>query len=253
MPTANPEPPRLVITGDDFGISLAVNVAIEEYHRAGALHQASLMVAEEHVEGAVEIARRNPGLRVGLHLTLCDGRATEPSALTDARGRFVTSPARAGMRYAFDPRLREPLRLEIRRQFERFLGLGFPPTYWDGHTHLHLHPLIFRLTLPIAQEFGFKFTRLVREPGPFGLIPWIFQRLSAAAIRRLEGAGIGYADRVFGLRQTGWMNEAAFRNAARQAIGVTEIYFHPGAERTSPDGKTIARLLRETPMLARFQ
>ena len=35
------------------------------------------MVAEKHVPGAVEIARRNPQLRVGLHLTLCDGHATE--------------------------------------------------------------------------------------------------------------------------------------------------------------------------------
>jgi hopanoid biosynthesis associated protein HpnK len=245
MPTANAAPTRIVITGDDFGVSPNVNNAIEAYHRAGALHQASIMVAEKHVDHAVEIARRNPSLQVGLHLSLCDGYATAPSALTDTHGNFATSPTVAGLRYALDPRVREPLRQEIRRQFERFATLGFPPTYWDGHTHLHLHPLVFKLTLPIALEFGFKSTRLVREPGLFGPIPWIFQRLSALAAPELDQAGIAYADWVFGLRYSGRMSESAFRKAIREAQGITEIYFHPGAECSPPDGKTLAALLLE--------
>jgi hopanoid biosynthesis associated protein HpnK len=247
MPTANVQSPHIVITGDDFGISQEVNNAIEEYHRAGALHQASLMIAEDHVDHAIEIARRNPELRVGLHLTLCDGRATAPSVLTDLNGRFVTSPTAAGLRYTFDRQLREPLRQEIRRQFQRFAALGLPPTYWDGHTHLHLHPLVFNLALPIAREFGFKSTRLVREPGPPGLIPWIFQRLSASAARELDRAGITYANRVFGLRRSGRMTGSAFREAIGAAQGLTEIYFHPGAESAPPDGKTLAALLRNAP------
>jgi hopanoid biosynthesis associated protein HpnK len=245
MPTANPEPLRIVITGDDFGVSTVVNTAIEEYHRAGALHQASLMVAEEQVAEAVEIARRHPRLRVGLHLTLCDGRATEDSELTGADGRFVPSPARAGLQYAFNRKLATPLRLEIRRQFERFLSLGFPPTYWDGHTHLHLHPLVFSLTLPIAEELGFKSVRLVREPGPFALVPWVFQRLSAMAIPSLRPAGIEYADQVFGLRATGGMTEAAFAEAFRQASGTAEIYFHPGAETNPPAPMALAAMLEK--------
>jgi chitin disaccharide deacetylase len=246
MPTANAEPPCIVITGDDFGVSPKVNGAIEAYHRAGALHQASLMVAERHVDHAVEIARRNPKLRVGLHLTLCNGHATETSALTDGCGLFMTSPAIAGFRYALDPRLRAPLKQEIRSQFERFVALGFPPTYWDGHTHLHLHPLIFRLTLPIAQEFLFKFTRIVREPGSFGLIPWIFERLSAAAVPALQKARIGFADHVFGLRRTGNMTESAFREAILHADGTTEIYFHPAAERCPPAPDRLAGLLADS-------
>ena len=244
MPTANLQSTRVYITGDDFGLSPAVNAAIEAYHRAGALHQASLMVGEMNVDEAVEIARRNPRLRVGLHLTLCEGNATGRSALTDKQGRFTKSPALAGLRYAVNPRLLEPLRLEIRRQFEQFLALGFPPTYWDGHTHLHLHPLIFRLTLPIAAQLGFKVTRLVREPGPFALIPWIFKQLSAAAIPSLEKARMRYADQVIGLRDTGCMTEATFREAIGKAKGLTEIYFHPGAEASPPSPEHLATLLQ---------
>jgi hopanoid biosynthesis associated protein HpnK len=235
----------LILTGDDFGRSHAVNEAIARYHAAGALTQASLMVAEPHAGEALEIARRFPDLRVGLHLTLCDGRATERSALTNSAGSFVRSPAIAGLRYACDPRLREPLRAEIRRQFERFHGAGLPPTYWDGHTHLHLHPVVLRLTLPIAREFGFRFVRLVREPGPPALTPWIFQLLSAAAIPALHRERIDYAARVFGLRRTGRMTSATIRTALdAHTDRTTEIYFHPGAESGLPEPAELAALVR---------
>ncbi|MDQ3625425.1 MAG: ChbG/HpnK family deacetylase, partial [Verrucomicrobiota bacterium] len=190
---------RLMLTGDDFGRSAAVNEAVERACEGGLLTQASLMVHEAGVDEAVRIARRHPGLCVGLHLTLCAGHSAAVSALTDARGRLPRAPGWAGLRYAFEPRLIQPLRAEIRRQFEGFLALGFAPSYWDGHAHLHLHPTLLRLTLPIAGELGFRFVRLVREPGPPpALIPWIFQRLSQGAVPRLRAAGIGYADRVWG-------------------------------------------------------
>ena len=140
----------LIVTGDDFGRSAEVNEAVERFHRAGLLTQASLMVNEPGVEEAVRIARRNPGLTVGLHLTLCSGRASGKTPLADGRGFLPPSPAWAGLRYAFDRALRPALRAEIEAQFEAFAGLGFPPVYWDGHTHLHLHPAVFDLTLPVA-------------------------------------------------------------------------------------------------------
>jgi hopanoid biosynthesis associated protein HpnK len=234
----------LILTGDDFGRSPGVNAAIVRYHAAGALTHASLMVAESHADEAAALAREHPRLTIGLHLTICAGHATELSPLTDDSGKLIASPARAGVRYAFNRWLREPLRAEIRRQFEKFRALGFPPTYWDGHTHLHLHPLIFQLTLPIAQEFGFRFVRLVREPGPPALVPWILQRLSAAAIPALKQAGIGFADRVIGLRQTGRMSLEVFRTAlASRGEGTTEIYFHPGAELNPPEPAALAQLL----------
>ena len=220
-----------ILTGDDFGRSARVNESIARCHRIGVLTHASLMVNEPHAEEAAEIARRHPQLRVGLHLTLCAGQASEVSALTDEAGNFEPSPAKAGLRYFFRPSLRPALAVEIRAQFEKFRALGFPPTYWDGHTHLHLHPTIFALTLPIAVEHGFTFTRLVRAPKPRSFLGHIFAALSARARPKLLENQIGFADRVYGLRETGRMTNAAFRRLIAQAPdGTTEIYFHPGAE-----------------------
>ena len=202
------------------------------------------MVNEPAAAEAADIARRNPALHVGLHLTLCAGRAAQVSALTDESGNFPASPTRAGLRYAFSPSLAQPLQQEIRAQFTRFRALGFAPAYWDGHTHLHLHPTILRLTLPIAAEHGFRALRLVREPGPFALVPRIFQRLSRAAIPHLEKHGIRFADRVFGLRETGRMTTAALaRILENLPDGLSELYFHPGAEPAEPDYAALTPLL----------
>ena len=230
-------PHRLILTGDDFGRSPEVNAAIERWHRAGALTQASLMVNEPHAAEAVEIARRNPALRVGLHLTLCDGRDSNGAAMSD-------SPAIAGLRFAFFPGARSWLRGEIAAQFARFRSLGFGATYWDGHTHLHQHPVVLAATLPIAREHGFRFTRVVREPGPRAILPGVFSMLSAYAIPRLRSAGIGFSDAVFGLRKSGRMDLEELRRAVQHASrAATEIYFHPGAESVLSDPAEVARVV----------
>jgi predicted glycoside hydrolase/deacetylase ChbG (UPF0249 family) len=229
---------RLILTADDFGRSPEINAAIARWFRAGALTHASLMVNEPHAAEAVALARELTGLQVGLHLTLCGGLAS------DGR-QMPRSPTWAGLRLAFSPGARAWARREIAAQFSRFRDLGLPSTYWDGHTHLHLHPVVFRLTLPIARERGFGFTRVVREPGPWALVPWIFERLSRRAVPALRAAKIGFADRVFGLRQSGRMDPPELERAlALSAEGTTEIYFHPGAEDRIAEGD-VARTVAE--------
>lgn len=247
MTTGGGSSRRVLVTADDFGVSPQVNAEIERYFKAGALHRASLMVNGPAVDEAVAIARRNPGLDVGLHLTLCDGLASAVSKLTDSDRRLPRTPAAAGIRYAFCPWLHSALRQEIEAQFAAFRRLGLPPTYWDGHTHLHLHPTVLRLSIPFAHAHAFTFTRLVREPGANGLLPVIFNALSAAAIPALDRSGIAYADAVFGLTATGRMTKAAFQAALEQAgEGTTEIYFHPGAEVDPPSPEELAELLRSS-------
>ena len=91
---------RLIVTGDDFGLAVPVNEAIEEAHRHGILTAASLMVGAEAAADAVERARRLPSLRVGLHLVLVEGRSVLPPEaipdLVDRHGEFSPRLVRAG-------------------------------------------------------------------------------------------------------------------------------------------------------------
>ena len=230
------------MTGDDFGLNSRVNEAVERYHQAGLLTQASLMVNEPGVDEALRVARRNPRMLVGLHLVLCAGRAALRSPLTDAALRLADSPARAGLRYAFSPWLSGPLVAEIAAQFEKFRALGLEPVYWDGHTHLHLHPTVLKLTLPVAAANGFRVTRLVREPGG-GMLPWVFRTLSRAAAVKLTRHGIRAVDGVYGLRDTGAMTTARAGQILRTLPeGWSELYFHPGAEPEELDASRLVEL-----------
>ena len=65
---------HLIITADDFGLDLAINEAVEQAFTGGVLTAASLMVGQPASGDAVERARRLPGLRVGLHVTLTGAR-----------------------------------------------------------------------------------------------------------------------------------------------------------------------------------
>jgi chitin disaccharide deacetylase len=234
---------QIILTADDFGRSAEVNSAILAWAKSGALTQASLMVNEAEAAAGVALGRVVPGLRIGLHLTLCDGKASNGAPLP-------RSPAWAGLRYAFWPGARAWLRGEIEAQFARFLEFNLPPTYWDGHTHLHLHPVVLPIAMPIARRRGFTATRLVREPGPPALLPWIFRRLSNRVAPRLGAAGISFTDFVFGLRNTGRMEMRDFEQAlAATKRGTVEIYFHPGADPRLPEPEAVAELLR-APRLA---
>src|SRR5207245_2662387 len=68
-------PRRLIINADDFGRSAAINEAVIRAHKEGVLTTASLMVNEPALEEAVQLARQNPALGVGLHLTLLCGHS----------------------------------------------------------------------------------------------------------------------------------------------------------------------------------
>ncbi|MGC2413746.1 MAG: hopanoid biosynthesis-associated protein HpnK, partial [Stellaceae bacterium] len=149
---------RLIVTADDFGRDVAINEAVEAAQRDGILTSASLMVGAPKAADAVARARRMPGLKVGLHLVLIDGRPVLPPAeipgLVTAGGRFDDNQIRAGLRYFFMPRVRRLLAAEIRAQFEAFRATGLVLDHVNAHQHLHLHPTIARLVVEIGRDYG---------------------------------------------------------------------------------------------------
>ncbi|USI74542.1 hopanoid biosynthesis-associated protein HpnK [Sphingomonas morindae] len=236
--------PRLIVTADDFGASISVNAAIERGHRDGILTCASLMVAGEAAADAVARARRLPGLGVGLHLVLVEGRPVLPPSavpdLVDAHGRFRTNMARAGATIFFKPAARRQLAAEIRAQFEAFARTGLTLDHVNAHKHFHLHPTIAGLVLRIGRQFGLRAARAPIEPlAPVaaveparatlaGRIAAPYARLLA---RRLRRAGVRVPDAVFGLAWSGAMTPARVAGlVAHLPSGVSELYVHP-AER----------------------
>ena len=238
---------RLIVNADDFGRSRGINDAVIQAHTGGILTTASLMVGEPAFAEAVTLARQNPRLGVGLHLTLSCGRATLPPekipGLVNARGEFENRPAALGWRYFFRRELREPLRREIHAQFDGFRGSGLPLDHVNGHQHLHLHPTILRILMEDADQLGIRHVRLTRDPfwlnarlasGAWGYRAthaFIYLCLSARARRAFKSRGIRHTRRVFGLLQNGRVDEAfIMRLLPSLPSGDSELYSHPSLD-----------------------
>ena len=102
---------RLIVNADDFGRSHSINEAVIRAHREGILTGASLMTNEPGFDEAVKLAKENPKLGVGLHLTLLCGHSALPPekipGLVNPRGEFSENPVAAGFRYFFQRGLRD--------------------------------------------------------------------------------------------------------------------------------------------------
>jgi hopanoid biosynthesis associated protein HpnK len=243
---------RLIVNADDFGASPAINQAVIRAHREGILTTASLMVNEPAQAAAVRLARENPRLGVGLHLTLLLGRAALPPeqipGLVNARGGFSRRPVGVGLRYFFLRRLRAQLRAEIHAQFAKFHATGLPLDHVNGHLHLHLHPVVFDLLMEDAAALGIRHLRLTRDclarsrrlaRGRWGYRvshALIYELLSRRAREPLRRRGIRHAQITFGLLQTGRVDEDyVLKLLPELPAGDSELYSHPSLDEFKPE------------------
>jgi chitin disaccharide deacetylase len=229
---------RLIVTADDFGLTLSVNEAVEEGHRRGILTAASLMVTGDAAADAVARAKHLPQLGVGLHLVLVDGAPVLPPeqipALVGSDGRFSPNVLAQGVRIFCLPEARRQLAAEIRAQLEAFRATGLALDHVNAHHHFHLHPTIQQTLLRLAPEFGIRAMRLPLEPVAASgrRMAWLTGAMEARHARRLrqrlDRAGMAHNDWIFGLGDTGAMTPERLRHYLETLPdGVSEIYFHP--------------------------
>jgi chitin disaccharide deacetylase len=244
---------RVIITGDDFGLSPVVNAAIVQAYREGILTCASLMINGPAWQEAVDLTKAHPDLCVGLHLTLIQGRGVLPPSdiphLADTQGNFRQDPVGAGLIYFFSRRARQEIRAELEAQVEKMLTAGLHPRFLNGHLNIHLHPAVWPLVPRLAADYNIPAVRLARENLTVSLSlssrrfvyktahALIFAWLSRRAAK--TAGKLKTNDHLFGLLNDGAMDEPFLLGLLPGlAPGVTEIYCHPatlsGREPTWP-------------------
>ena len=245
----NPQSPRrLIVNADDFGLSSSVNEAVIRAHREGVLTTASLMVNESGFAEAVRLAKENPHLGIGLHLTFLMGHSALPPekipGLVNARSEFSNSPVGVGMRCFFKRSLREQLRAEIHAQFAKFHATGLTLDHVNGHLHLHLHPVIFKILMEDADKLRITHLRLTRDclsrsrrmsrGHLFYKISHtaIFEFLSRRARPVLAAKKIRHAQITFGLLQDSRVDEEyLLKLLSELPPGDSELYSHPSLDK----------------------
>ncbi|WP_353069110.1 ChbG/HpnK family deacetylase [Tunturibacter empetritectus] len=240
-------PARLIINADDFGLTRGVNRAVMELHQAGSLTSATLMATGAAFDDAVALARTNPTLGVGCHITLTDGLPVSPaqsiSTLLGPDGTtfrpslvdFVQALVRG--KISEDEVEREAL-----AQVEKLRGAGIEVTHLDTHKHTHLFPAVTRPLLRVAERCGIGAIRNPFED------PWSLALGHGNRIRRLQVKLLGSlhsrferqpqirnsrvltTDGTIGISATGHLDAPTLHELllALPADGTFELCCHPG-------------------------
>jgi predicted glycoside hydrolase/deacetylase ChbG (UPF0249 family) len=216
---------RLVVNADDFGRSSSINHAVVRAHREGILTTASLMVNESTFEEAVTLARENPQLGVGLHLSLAN------------------CPVAAGFRFFFNRSLRPQLKVEIRSQLQKFISSELALDHVNSHHHLHMHPTVSRILLECLRELKITRVRLTCEPFWVNMRniagrrfrnvshALIYAMLARPARRAFQKDRIRHPRFVFGLMQNHAVDEAYLHQLLPALpVGDSELYSHPSLD-----------------------
>lgn len=213
---------KLVVNADDFGFTRDVNDGIVEAHRNGILTATTLMANGDAFDHAVELARENPALDIGVHLTLVGGPG-QPAKLPALVREIVLG--------------RVPIYDELRRQVGKVLQAGIRPTHLDTHKHTHLLPPVLDAVARISKEYEILW---VRRPFDFPLQPGripISKRLVSGAFgavrkrfhRVLTAHGCRTTDYFAGFQITGRFSAADLVALIHSLPeGSTEFMCHPG-------------------------
>lgn len=244
----------MIVNADDFGLTSGVNRAIAEAHREGVVSSATLMAnaGEPAFTEAVEAARALPGLSVGCHVVLVDGRPVsapgavdtllairsgEPECFYSSLSAFAARATMGG----FD---REQLVTEIVAQIRKIQAAGIAISHLDSHKHAHIFPEILRAMLRAARICGVGAIR-----SPFVPMKAIMaQRFAGKSVllkrygqvrvlnafagnfrRQTSRAGLRAPDGVIGVIETGSMDGILLRQAlSGLPEGTWELVCHPG-------------------------
>jgi hypothetical protein len=147
---------RVIINGDDFGYSDAINAGIIRCHVEGILTSATILVNQPATRAAFRLARATPTLGVGWHVNLTEGVPVQPPrtvpTLVGRDGRFRPLVAQLAGLLRGTTRADE-IERELRAQLAILLDAGIKPTHLDGHLHAHAFPRVLPIVLKLMATF----------------------------------------------------------------------------------------------------
>lgn len=222
-----PQPRRIVLVADDFGLSPEVDAGILDLVEAGRLSGFGCLT---QLPRWTEAARAIPALRapvdVGLHLNLTQGFG---KAWYRPLPRLILGAYLGGLSAAV-------VSQSFAEQLDRFTeALGRAPDYIDGHQHVHQLPLVRNVLLDLLESRGLRPWLRVTDsliPPPADLKAWLIGHLGApkfrAGCRRL-GLPVNHAfGGVYGFDRDEAGYRALFETWLTKAPDGALLMCHPG-------------------------
>lgn len=167
---------KLIINADDFGYSNGVNYGIIDAYKNGIVRSTTIMAGMPGFDHAVELAKENKGLGVGVHLTL-----TCYKPVLDNHKTIVNKEGYFDRRLYNKENIKnidlEEIYSEFEAQIEKVKNAGIEITHLDSHHHVHtikeLKPVIERILskykLPIrgGLDYEIDYDKIMNFNGSF--------------------------------------------------------------------------------------
>ena len=237
---------QLIVNADDFGLHPLINAGIIKGHQEGFITSTSLMPSAPCWQEAVRLAKENPRLGIGVHLTLVGGVPSvlpkeKVSSLLDDDGLFLPDYVAFAKRYYGGAVKRSELEAELRAQLERALSCGVNITHIDSHQHTHVLPGINSLVLKLSNEYNIIRVRIPKEGYFFtgGYQTGVGRLIGRSGLSfcadmaalRADSLGLRHPQHFYGMLAGGHLNAQLIANILRQLPeGVSEIMTHPGLD-----------------------
>jgi predicted glycoside hydrolase/deacetylase ChbG (UPF0249 family) len=215
-----------------------------------------MMVNASGFEDAVGRARAAPGLGIGLHLNLVQGRpiARAPSLVDPGSGELLPLRTLALRSLAGGVDARD-VRAETAAQLARLRSAGIRVTHLDSHRHAHALPALWGPVVEAAREAGVAVVRRPRESLRLHALdlPATAKKLAlGVALRGCRGAPVRSADHFVGLSLYGRDDLARRLLAILDDLppGTTELMTHVGHSDAELAGKDPYTAERERELAA---
>jgi len=234
---------NLIVNADDFGRHKLINAAVEKAVQSGCLKSATIMAGGRAFDDAVEVAKRNPALGVGIHFTLVNGFPILPPneipTLVTEDGTFHENYIVFLKKYLQGKFDRHEIRAELAAQLEKVQRAGLNLTHFDSHQHLHNVPGIIGITIELATKaniFAMRVSETKIFDGELDSTAQFIGRLGLGSLavyarRKASRQGIKTPEHFSGIVA----GEAVDENFLLHIIddmkdGTLEVMLHPGTD-----------------------
>jgi predicted glycoside hydrolase/deacetylase ChbG (UPF0249 family) len=187
---------NIIINADDFGVHKEADNTIIKCHQNGIVTSTSIVSNGRNFFAAVELAKKNPHLGVGVHLTLeGDNNFTEsPSSIIDPQtNKFYEKRKILKKLRLFRVGIKDLIR-EYSKQIEFVLEHDINITHLDHHHHYHLYKPVLDAMIYVAKRYRINFIRSQRLilSGNRNYANLVYRRLHQIYLKRKIGVVDGY-------------------------------------------------------------
>lgn len=147
----------LIVTADDYGMSQAVNQAIQEGVDNGIITSTNVMMNMPFCDDVERI--RNKDISIGIHWNLTCGKPIlSPEMIPSIVNKDGSFYSITEFRYLFRKgKINElDVEKELVAQYDKYIQIWGKPDYWNSHENVHLWLKVFNVFLDTAAKLDIK-------------------------------------------------------------------------------------------------